>query len=552
MQEWSYTGDRRPFAPDIMDVCRVPGTRVVSESEQRVVVRVPRNIIATAWQHPPFDATPDPLLSPYQQEAEQFLGRLHSGYLALPVGTGKTRILCRLGAPDATSDDGRFTLIVAPKALSGTWRDELQAMGYLHEGPDVRWTQLRSRRKDDAYDLTKFGLLKDAKWVFIHPEILESWKGMLAGRIRKIIVDEAHRDFRSYRSNRTEALGVLAATNEHITYKAKSDGYEWRGARVYAASGTPFLNRASDAYPILSILEPNGWGSPLDFRERYCGATQDIHWADAKEANPERLLELRERFSTIGYHRSRKQLGIQLPPLIWNTITCDASQRLRDESIAFLGADPVSIVEMLLEGRNLSDSTLGHMTRLAQLASRDKIPMVADFVKGLAEQGERVLVFTNYRATVEALFAAIGKHCVTVATYGGGHVSDGGDAIRKFRAVDGRVLISTFPVLGAGVNLQEIGHVVHHDLSWEPSVHVQGTARAWRRGRLDTVCAYLAFAQHSLDELLARALARKYSMISTLDVAFDLDDYKGLHALRDAVSKQDVQSWVDAIVRGAQ
>lgn len=550
IQEWTYEKEDRANAPSPLDVHHVPGVKVVINTTERLSLHVPRNLVATAWPKPPAIASPlSPLLADYQQEGLSFLANLHSGYLALPVGTGKTRVLAALCLHnEGASDDPRFHLIVAPKSLAGEWRAELVRLGLLNEGPDLRWAELRSRRKDEEYDLAKYGLLGVAKWVFIHPEILASWKGMLVGRIKTIVVDEAHRNFRALRSQRTEALATLAATNEHVTFKTSKED-SWLGARVYAASGTPFLNRPTDAYPIWSILEPGGLGSELDFRIRYCSATLGYRWEDGA---PSHLDELRERFNTLGFFRSRKQIGLQLPPLYWSTISCDASKKLREGSVSLLGPRPEEIVEMLLAGRNLSNSTLEHLSRLGQIASQDKIPVVVDHVRGLVEQGERVLVFCRFRATVEALFQALRAHAVTVATYGGGHESDGGDAIAKFRAMDGRILVSTYDVLGAGVNLQEVGHVVHHDLCWEPAVHVQATARAWRRGRADRVCAYLAFAQNSLDELLARALARKYQMISSLDVAHDLEDYRGLQELGSAISRQDVAAWVESIVKGAE
>lgn len=549
MQEWIYEGDRRPFAPDPLHVHYVPGVRVREATPERVVVRIPRNIVATAWMAPPrVESALAPFLADYQQDGFSFLSSLHSGYLALPVGTGKTRVLAALcAANDKDAGDDRFHLIVAPKSLAGEWRSELVRLGLLFEGPDLRWTELRSRKKDEAYDLAKYGLLGSAKWVFIHPEILASWKGMLVGRVKTLIIDEAHRDYRATESYRTQALAAIAANNEHIRLGVRRED-QWQGARVYASSGTPFLNRPTDAYPILNILEPGSFGARSDFRIRYCGATLGYQLEDGE---PTHLDELRDRFKTFGFFRSRKEIGLQLPPLYWSTITCDASKRLQDATFDFLGTSPETVVEMLLEGRNLSDSTLGYLVRLAQIASADKIPSVVEHVKGLVEQGERVLVFCRFRQTVEALFEKIRPHAVTVATYGGGHESDSGNAVAQFRALDGRVLISTYEVLGAGVNLQEVGHVIHHDLSWEPAVHVQGTARAWRRGRTDRVCAYLAFAQHSIDEILARALVRKYAMISSLDVAHDVEDYRGLQELGATTSKEDVASWVASIVKGA-
>lgn len=514
------------------DLVCYPGVRVY-EWPGRTVVKFPRN--ATNLLGAPISRRSREVesvrlealqrfeLRPYQQESVGFLVGALGALLAAPIGSGKTR--CLLAAAKLV---GERTLIVTLRSLAETWRCELERVGELEGSRDPRWSELEgflpalTTEGISRAQLTAQGLTDEARWVFVHPELVWSWDWALRDRFDTVIIDEAHL-FKNVHTKRGQAVRLAAQTAK----------------RVYLSTGTPILNRPRELWSLLDIALPGGFGSETAYRARYLGAERAKYgFKDGDLTNQD---ELRLRLRDVVLSRTRQELGLVLPPCATRMIAHDSSASLTEASERVLGADPLLVLEALLQGKNLGPQAIRYLSAMRERASRDKIPTTVEHVASLVEQGEGVVVFVSYRDTADKIASSVcrftGSAGVTVT--GDDSLLARQRALEAFFAFDARVLVATFDVLGVGVNLQGAARcVVHHDLSWVPAVHAQATGRVWRSGQTQDVIADYVYARGTLDEILAKALIEKVRLLG--ESGQDTTDYQSFSGL---VTKTDVQRW---------
>lgn len=122
----------------------------------------------------------------------------------------------------------------------------------------------------------------------------------------------------------------------------------------------------------------------------------------------------------------------------------------------------------------------------ARTADTKRDLFVGQILRPLLDQGESLLVFTEYRATQDYLretIAAALPDVACVGINGSMTLDEKTEAVRAFNSGNARVLIST-EAGGEGLNLQETCHVmVNYDLPWNPSRLVQRIGRLYRYGQ---------------------------------------------------------------------
>jgi superfamily II DNA or RNA helicase len=145
----------------------------------------------------------------------------------------------------------------------------------------------------------------------------------------------------------------------------------------------------------------------------------------------------------------------------------------------------------------------------------------------LAVEGEKAIVFTEYRDTIDALRTAFDAHPALSGRYvvltGGLTASQRVSRITRFAERDCRVLLAT-DAASEGLNLQKHCRRVYHvELPWNPNRLEQRNGRVDRHGqKLNPVIAYLFYADSPEDRILDRLIRRIGQMqqdgVSTPDI----------------------------------
>lgn len=430
-------------------------------------------------------------LYPHQRQAVEFLVRNSGGILADEMGLGKTR--SALVAAHAMR--GRSpVVIVAPRYTRKTWEREIATLGLTGSG----FWAVEGTRPLDAEKRW------EADWIFCHYEIAGAWAQTLRVNRRPpavLVLDEAH----WARNGRTQR-GKAAALIGHVAQ------------RVICLTGTPLANRPSELWALLHLVDgPYGFGGPLDYRQRYCGATHDGYgWRDTA---PTHTTELRARLETRYLRRTLADVpdlvlpGLRRVPLLVDQT--DADLRAQDAVLAkhkLAGLDFHQLFDLILYG-NLGETTLSALHALRNRTSELKLGATSEYVQSLVAQEQSVVVFAWQRATVDRLVRSFKGLEGNVYTVHGGHTQEAREAsVDAFQRDPGpTVLVSTLDALKEGVTLTKATHLVLHDLSWVPSDVLQAEARVHRIGQSRPCTSTWVLARDSFDVLLAEAFVRKVS-----------------------------------------
>jgi SNF2 family DNA or RNA helicase len=139
----------------------------------------------------------------------------------------------------------------------------------------------------------------------------------------------------------------------------------------------------------------------------------------------------------------------------------------------------------------------------------------------LKSWGDKLLVFTRYRATQEHLARVLEESGEPVALYHGGLRRDEKEAV--IRAFEGpcRVLIST-EAGGEGRNLQFAHGLVNYDLPWNPMRIEQRIGRLSRVGQTREVHVFNLVAPGTVEEALLEVLDAKINMFQLVIGEIDM------------------------------
>lgn len=455
------------------------------------------------WTEPSQPSTtwrPHRPLYSHQGAGVEFLVTRGGGICADQMGLGKTTTAIVAAERLAQAESPHSArLIIAPGFTRDVWLRELLALGAISRPEE--FCAVRSRNPMDASFRPT-----EASWWFVHYEIAADWASRLVtnarGRPVVAIVDEAHW-IKNGKSQRAKGASVAAGSAT---------------CRILL-SGTPLLNRPSELWSLLSVLDgPRSWGSPIEFRQRYCGAFHDGHgWQDG--IMPTNQDELRERLSRRYLRRTVDEASLDLPELSRQAYTVDqddptlrAEERDLIDSVGGLSA----ILDALDRGAFGAD-VLRALARLSKITSRLKMRATAEHLRSLIAQGEAVVCFVHERATAEQLGRALIDGLEPQAFVATGDVPQAvrDEMVSRFQAGERMAVIATYGAMREGVTLHRARSVVLHDLSWRPADVLQAEARVHRIGQRRACVSTWMMLTDSFDTLLARTLITKAQRIAS-------------------------------------
>lgn len=146
---------------------------------------------------------------------------------------------------------------------------------------------------------------------------------------------------------------------------------------------------------------------------------------------------------------------------------------------------------------------------------------INEIVKPLLKNGQKLLVFTEYRATQQYLRAQLEKHFPNLGKIqvinGSMSLDEKMESVYQFNDGNSEIMIST-EAGGEGLNLQRSCHVmVNYDLPWNPSRLVQRIGRLYRYGQTKRVQVInLQTDDHFDNQALALMLDRVTTMASDM------------------------------------
>lgn len=446
-------------------------------------------IAATGWvetlldgqTHPeqvPVPAALTAELRPYQRRGLDwlaFMSRLGLGaVLADDMGLGKTvQVLALLAHEREVAVADGPTLLVCPMSVVGNWQREAERFVpdlrvYVHHGTQrLRGDDLAASVEENELVVTTYAIAA------------RDVAQLAALKWRRVVLDEAQH-VKNTGTAQSRATRAIPAPHR------------------IALTGTPVENRLEELRAVLDFVNPKLLGSAASFRARFAVPIERDHDPAATarlralvapfvlrrvKTDPDVISDLPEKFEqTVRANLTAEQAAL------YRAVVDDMMRRIRDkDGMARKGA-VLAALTRLKQVCNHPAHYLGDGSPILRRGRHrsGKLALVEDIVDSVLADGEKVLLFTQFREFGELVVPYLTERFgAPVPFLHGGVAKSRRDAmVADFQGEGGPpIMVLSLKAGGTGLNLTAANHVVHLDRWWNPAVENQATDRAFRIGQ---------------------------------------------------------------------
>ena len=499
---------RADLGPYAALLARLHGGAAVSLATSELVDEA-----VTVWSRPGFDtfvSLPRLLFTPFDHQlkaAEAALRRMRGrAIFADEVGLGKTIEAGLVLSELRLRGLARRVLVVVPAGLVEQWQEELDRKfalpSVVARGPG--WAPV----SPDAGDA---------------PIVIASLSAARRDPLRAavtgvdwdlVVADEAHR-----LRNPQSASGKLVRA--------------LRARYLLLLTATPVENRLDDLFHLVNLATPGLLGTASEFRARHGGGTAG--------RSPREVAALQARLRDVMVRHRRSEVALMLPRRLAETIRVtpgadeaalyhDVGARVRAEG---RGAPPTRALSLRAVQRIAGSSPAAAAPSLAKLgwddlaeraagvALPEKARVLLELLRRCAATGEKVVVFTAFRQTLEFLVSAAARAGVPAVAYHGSlGRAEKQRAIERFRT-EMPVLLTTESA-GEGRNLQFCHAMVNYDLPWNPMQIEQRLGRIHRIGQQHDVVLTNLVGGQTIEERILGVLETKINLFELVVGELDM------------------------------
>lgn len=453
--------------------------------------------------------------------ARQGLGAV----LADDMGLGKTLQLLALEAaerdsserdsserePTAAESVGQVgkvepSLVIAPTSVVGNWAREAKKFTphlkiLVHHGTE--------RKKDQEF----LGTVTDYD-IVITSYGVASRDYQLLGRQHwhRVTLDEAQH-IKNSSTKISKAVRSLPADHR------------------MALTGTPVENRLLELRAILDFCNPGILGSVSFFKHHFSKPIE----VTGDEKKQEQLRNLTAPFILRRLKSDPAIIG-DFPEKTETVITVDLTKEQAALYTAYVN-DLTTQLEQA-EGIGRRGLVLASLTKIKQICNHPahflgdgspmlrgthhrsgKVEELMQIVENARDHGEKVLIFTQYKAFGDMLTPYLSDYYGQKIPFLHGGVSKSGRDImvQQFQAPDGApAMVLSLKAGGTGLNLTAANIVVHMDRWWNPAVENQATDRAYRIGQDKNVFVYKLITAGTVEERIHDIISGKSELAAAM------------------------------------
>ena len=411
-----------------------------------------------------------------------------------------------VAAIDYQMGEARRGLIVCPMSLKDNWASEIEQFTTFR-AVVVSGTKPQREKQVEAFRLEGDNdfLIMNYEQVTAHLDAIN------ACDLDILIFDEAHY-LKSPKSKRTKACHKIAAR------------------RSFLLTGSPMLNQPQELWGILHRINPDEFPSFWKFSQRYCvfGGFQAKQVTGVK--NRIELMEILDRYML----RRLKKDMVKLPDKNFIPVHVPLSplqRRLYTEAETELrlfvpdDPEPMELENALTKILRLKQIT-GTPATLGFEDQSYKLDRVIEIVHQLIEDGEKVVIFTQFRGVLAAIQQRLTAptmpgHPIIPTWVLSGDVPGGRRVpiVHDWRdSTTPGVLLSMLQVGGVGLDFTAASNVIFVDKLYVPAMNDQAVDRLHRLSMDKTkqVNIYEMLATKTVEDRVEKILARKRKMTDSV------------------------------------
>ena len=481
-------------------------------------------------------------LFPHQRVAVQWLLKMPYGLLGDDMGLGKTLSVLAAFSELFTEDKNRFLLVVTPASLVQNWkREAAQWIPRIHLGtlPHSKAARQRFLEELKRYDSSNIaGLivsLEEVRLEYVYPvlsDLLSERKGVLC-------VDESQR-VKNPKSKGFQALLHVAPYCD----------------KRWLLSGTPIPKDISDIWSQMRLLDGGSRLGKSFYSWLRTVAELGTEWSayGVKKFLPEQVGKTIGIVSQLILRRKKEDV-VNLPPKLFHVrdLYLTGDQKHRYDEVR---------KDLVLRLRSMSgeefyrqiDSILEQYLRAVQIASNPRLvdpeykgdpvkfleldEIVEEVVK---EKGEKLVIWTNYRANVHELSERYKMYNAQAFT-GETAPRDRQKIIEAFQSNNEgspQILVAIPAAGGVGITLTAAQTAVYVDKTWNAEHWLQSVDRVHRIGQTGLV-NIISLNACRIDQFISYNLYKKQQLLKQL---LDRESTESVHGftkaeLLDAVNEE--------------
>lgn len=409
---------------------------------------------------------------PHQLEAVTFLLTKKRAILADEMGAGKT--MSAILAMDTLKGK---RLIVCPASLKLNWAKEIRL---ISNDPIV------------LVEGKKWGKIPKNAWVILNYDILKNHIDVIKkSKFKVVAFDEAH----YAKSINNNGYGGSKRARYFIQV---ANAVEY----AFLLTGTPIPNKTKDIFNLLKAVKHPLSKNFKRFAERYCAPTfNGFGWNYDGSSHQE---ELNEKLKPFMLRRLKSEL-LDLPPKTRTFLPVAVN----------VNAYEAKVKEYMQNRSRLKErfEHLVYLNAMRHILAKEKIKHTIQLIENLREQGEPVVVFTNYNAVVTAICE---KFNDAVTVVGENTLQERQRAVDDFQSGKAHLIVCNLIAGGTGITLTRAKHAIIQDLDWVPSTSLQAEERIYRIGQNEHVNIDYVYVPNTIDDYMANLLEGKLQNINQI------------------------------------
>ena len=384
-------------------------------------------------------------------------------------------------------------LVIAPTTLLSNWKAEIERFAPSLKAMIFHGTTRKAEFKKADVIITTYGIVRTENERLSK----QNWHAL--------IIDEAQ-NIKNPETVQTKAVKKIKANIK------------------IAMSGTPVENRLMEYWSIFDFVNPGYLGNTNWFNEEYARPIE-------LNQDKKRLEKFRKITSPFIMRRVKTDKSIisDLPDKIENNQFCNLT---KEQAALYKNITHDMMQEVQnAEGINRRGLILKLLTILKQVCNHPlqylkndneirpeqsgKMMLLLQLLETIYENGEKVLIFSQYKEMGNLLRMVIHEHFgkKSLQLHGGNTRKERDEMVHSFQ---NNPLSDTFILSlkagGTGLNLTAGNHVIHYDMWWNPAVEAQATDRAFRIGQQKNVMVHRMITKGTLEEKIDDMLRSKKNL----------------------------------------